>query len=242
MNKENSVFLDNKYTKAYYKLMENALNREMGDLYYEKHHIVPKSFGGDDSIENLAFLFPREHYVAHHLLTKMVEGKDKMRMTFALHTFFHFNKYRRLNFTARQYEYHKKEFVKACKNRVAWRNPDLYKFKHKETLEEFVGTVYDFSMHSGLSRQEVNFLRVSSEDPSYAIRWIKKWGIWVDKLEDWSYNKKKRSKIQTPIVCEHCNKSVIPGNYSRWHGKNCKIIDEKGHYERTRHVARINRH
>lgn len=236
------MFLDNKYTKVYYQLIENALNREMGESYYEKHHIVPKSLGGEDCIENLVCLFPREHYVAHHLLTKMLEGQDRCKMTFALHTFFHFNKYRRLNFTARQYEYHRKEYIKACRNRVAHTKPDAYKFKHKESLEEFVGTISEFRRHSGLSQQEVNFLRVASEDATTATRWIKKWGVWVDKLEDWSYNKKMKSNKQSPVICEHCNKSVSPGNYSRWHGKNCIEIDNEGHYERTRQVAGINGH
>lgn len=27
---------------------------------------------------------------------------------------------------------------------------------------------------------------------------------------------------RVPQVCPHCNKSVLPGNYHRWHGDNCK--------------------
>jgi len=235
------MFLDNKYTKIYHQLIEKALEREPDNLYYEKHHILPKSLGGSDDSNNLVSLLPREHYVAHHLLTKMVEGDDKCKMTFALHTFFHFNKYRRLNFTARQYEYHKNEFVKACKSRVPHTKSDIYKFKHKETLEEFNGTISDFGNYSGLTQQEVNFLRVAAEDPAVSTRWIKKWGVWVDKLQDWSYHKKMKSNKQSLVICEYCSKSVTPGNYSRWHGKNCKVIDNEGHYARTRQVASINR-
>lgn len=236
------MFLDNKYTKAYYQIIHKALFREQRECYYEKHHIIPKSLGGLDDEDNLVCLLPREHYVAHHLLTKMLVGKDKHKMTFALHTFFHFNKYRRLNFTARQYEYHRNEFAKACKNRVSHTKSDVYRFKHKKTLEEFVGTISEFGHHSELTQQEVNFLRVASEDESVATRWIKNWGVWVESLQDWSYNKKMKSNKQPPVICEHCHKSVSPGNYSRWHGNNCKEIDNEGHYARTRQVAGINEH
>lgn len=32
----------------------------------------------------------------------------------------------------------------------------------------------------------------------------------------------EKAKNRTPIICEHCEKSVSPGNYSRWHGNKCK--------------------
>ena len=236
------MFLDNKYTKIYYQIIDKASHRNRQECYYEKHHIIPKSLGGSDDEDNIVYLLPREHYVAHHLLTKMLEGKNKHKMTFALHTFFHFNKHRRLNFTARQYEYHKNEFAKACKIRVSHTKSDIYRFKHRKTLEEFVGTISEFGDHSGLTQQEVNFLRVASEDETVATRWIKNWGVWVDSLQDWSYNKRMKDRKQTPVICEHCNKRVSPGNYSRWHGKKCKVVDNEGHYERTRQVAGINKH
>jgi hypothetical protein len=36
--------------------------------YYERHHIIPKSLGGDNSPENLVILTAREHFIAHWLL------------------------------------------------------------------------------------------------------------------------------------------------------------------------------
>ena len=45
-------FLKNKYTKWYYSIINNAQNREIND-YTESHHIIPKSLGGNNSIENL---------------------------------------------------------------------------------------------------------------------------------------------------------------------------------------------
>lgn len=46
----------------------------MSDVYYEKHHITPKSLGGSNKNENLVFLTGREHFVAHMLLAKIYGG------------------------------------------------------------------------------------------------------------------------------------------------------------------------
>lgn len=39
--------------------------------YTEKHHILPKCMGGDNSKHNIVRLTPEEHYVAHQLLVKI---------------------------------------------------------------------------------------------------------------------------------------------------------------------------
>jgi len=39
-------FLDNKYTKWYFGIIESANNRLLTEGYTERHHIMPKSLGG----------------------------------------------------------------------------------------------------------------------------------------------------------------------------------------------------
>ena len=41
-----------------------------GDVYHERHHIIPKCIGGGNETENLIDLFAREHFIAHKLLAK----------------------------------------------------------------------------------------------------------------------------------------------------------------------------
>ena len=61
------------------------LNRSKKEnIYYEKHHIIPKSCGGSNNKENLILLTFKEHYVAHLLLTKIYDGELKRKMLFAL--------------------------------------------------------------------------------------------------------------------------------------------------------------
>lgn len=77
------MFLDNKYTKIYYQIVDRAKSRTL-DGYKEKHHIIPKSFGGSDKKENLVELTAREHFICHWLLTRMTEGLLKGKMIYAV--------------------------------------------------------------------------------------------------------------------------------------------------------------
>jgi hypothetical protein len=76
-----SIYLPNKYTKWYYSIIETAKNRII-EGYTEKHHIIPRCFGGTDNSDNLVELTAREHYICHLLLTKMLEGSDKYKMIY----------------------------------------------------------------------------------------------------------------------------------------------------------------
>ena len=41
------MYLQNKYTRWYYNIIQRAQSRTLpADVYIEKHHIIPKSFGG----------------------------------------------------------------------------------------------------------------------------------------------------------------------------------------------------
>ena len=58
------------YSHLYVRLIDKARNRSR-PLVTERHHIIPKSMGGNNKTENLVWLTPREHFVAHHLLWKI---------------------------------------------------------------------------------------------------------------------------------------------------------------------------
>jgi hypothetical protein len=75
------------YSKNYYNYIAyvKTLNRSRADnVYYEEHHIIPKSVGGEDNPDNLVLLTAREHFLAHYLLTKIyLIPKQKAKMIFA---------------------------------------------------------------------------------------------------------------------------------------------------------------
>lgn len=86
------MFLENKYTKTYFKLISKARVRLVPDrskqgrklAYFEEHHIIPKALGGRDEAENFVYFTAREHFIAHLLLPKMTEGSAHAKMKFAL--------------------------------------------------------------------------------------------------------------------------------------------------------------
>lgn len=52
------------YPAIYDRLVSRAKDRVIGG-YVERHHIVPRCMGGQDSKDNLVALTPEEHYIAH---------------------------------------------------------------------------------------------------------------------------------------------------------------------------------
>jgi len=106
------------YAKIYNQIIERAQKRNL-EGYVEKHHIIPKCIGGEDTNENIVKLTAREHFLCHRLLCKiypkelklwyalwlMVIGKKKL------------NNRDPYNFTSKEYEQIRLEFIKRTKGK-----------------------------------------------------------------------------------------------------------------------------
>jgi hypothetical protein len=77
---------NNKYKQWYEQIVLRAQIRILSDdIYTEKHHIIPRSIGGNNSKSNLAILTAREHFICHWLLIKIIPpGIDRSKMYRAL--------------------------------------------------------------------------------------------------------------------------------------------------------------
>ena len=76
------------YKRQYENLIKSRLNRKIeSDKYYEKHHIVPKCWGGSDNKNNIIYLTAREHYIAHWLLYRMRPYSNGVSFAFWKMTF-----------------------------------------------------------------------------------------------------------------------------------------------------------
>ena len=240
------MFIINKYNKWYFNIIANAQkqNRIYNSLKYEKHHIQPRSLSGSNEDFNIVYLTFREHYICHLLLTRFTVGKAKSKMCFALHTFFHFHFHRpKFKYSSYLYEAHKRMFIKVCKNRIPHNIKKVnYLFSNMDSDDKFYGSIMDFGKYSNLTPQEINWLVTSGIDPNGHIRYIKQWGIYIESLNIFSYDKpKSKPKSCKLIVCEFCNTEVDLRNYKRWHGDKCKSIDTAGHNIRTMHISSINK-
>lgn len=113
------MYLQNKYTKWYFNIIDNAKSRKTSEgLYFEQHHIIPKSIGGSNLPNNLVNLFPKEHFICHLLLTKMVDGINRRKMWYASYMMIvGIKRVDRYKPTARSYQIVRNNLVKASKER-----------------------------------------------------------------------------------------------------------------------------
>jgi len=223
-------FIKNKYYNIYYQLAKRIIeeDRIYNSAMHENHHILPKSFGGTFSVP---YTF-REHYIAHLLLTKFTIGRDKSAMTFALHTFFHFDHNRRLGlkFSSVIYEKHKQRFIAECSIRsggIKNGNADkcIYRFKDSDNNIFNVTRTELNNMNTDLTSHDINALIRIYKKP---VCWSSKgWSLYIPDLDIYTDEipKKINSTMIRTKLCIHCNRLINLGNYGRWHGDKCKLFN-----------------
>ncbi len=208
------IFINNKYTSWYYAIIHNAQKRNPTE-YTERHHIIPKSLNGDDSTNNIVRLTAREHFVCHLLLTKMVEGKNKIKMyNAAFQMSVSSNNQSRYKISSRVYAILKKHKSEAMEGNLFGSHPMTDETKRKISAAK-------------------------KGKPNYKLKNVPKSDDTKKKISEagkgrtpWNFgktwNETVRSKISESrkntkkIKCVHCEKQVSPSNLIRWHGDNCK--------------------
>jgi pentatricopeptide repeat protein len=76
------------YKKVYDSIISKR-QKEIPQGYKERHHIIPRSFGGTNEKENLVYLTAREHFLCHYLLIKIhTSGPEHYK---AIHAFMMMN-------------------------------------------------------------------------------------------------------------------------------------------------------
>ena len=118
----------NKYTKWYNQIIDRTKGRVL-EPPFERHHIKPRSLGGTDDKENIAFITPREHFICHWLLIKMTTGEEHYKMLNALRMMRAENpgqKRYKTKITSRVYESIKLEYAKLQSEKVRGENNPMY--------------------------------------------------------------------------------------------------------------------
>lgn len=154
-----SMFIENKYKKWYFQIIQRAVDQDTNS-YTELHHIIPKALGGDNSPDNLVKLSAREHFICHLLLTKMVQGIYKQKMFFALSmmTAKNKNQHRTYKITSRTFETIRKELSEAMKEH--W--TDELRLKKSQSMKGDKNPFFD-KHHSEETLLKLKSRRVSSE-------------------------------------------------------------------------------
>jgi len=183
-----------KYTTWYCDIISNASQREIiADVYYEKHHILPKCFklGGESDIANLVPLLPREHFLCHWMLSKMFSDKRRSaQMKKALTQFLQCNKHQHRVLNSHRYEAIRRVWNVA--------SSQITKYAHsRETLEK-------------MRKPRSEHTRQMMRKPKSIEHRL-------------NISKAKNGKFSDSAACVHCGKVMDRGNLSRYHNDKCKL-------------------
>ncbi len=139
--------VEDKYSRYYYQLVLRAQNRKLDEnTYTERHHIIPRSFGGSNNADNLVNLTAKEHYIAHALLWKMkFDSEYHSKMSYALRLMIFGagtkNQLRNYKCHSRIYETVRAEFSEAhSKNMLGVNNPFYGKKHSQESINKALQT------------------------------------------------------------------------------------------------------
>ena len=128
------------YKTIYTDLIKRAkdLGRTKSTGVYEAHHIIPKSFGGKGDCRNInhpniVLLTPREHYIAHLLLTAIYPESPAMHK--ALWNMCNVNPTGcRYKIGSRMYNHIRTEYIKTCSGS----NNHFYGKVHSEESKKLI--------------------------------------------------------------------------------------------------------
>lgn len=220
------VFIVNKYTQIYNTLIERAKSRTLfKDLYTEKHHIIPRSLGGDNSPDNIAILTAKEHYICHLLLIRITEGPNRTKMRYAAFKFASSNPYQkqRHKVTARQYQYLKEQLAIANKERPG---PNLGKRLSQEQKDKISSSLKgkNTTPKTDEHRKAISLAKTGQKQSqetkdkrAQSLTGGKRSTETKAKMSNW-----QKGVSKPKVICEHCGKEVDLLNHKRWHGSNCK--------------------
>ena len=129
-----------KYSKWYNQIIDRAKERVL-EPPFERHHIRPRSLGGTDNRENIAFITPREHFICHWLLIKMTTGEEHYKMLNALRMMRAENpgqKRYKTKITARVYESIKTEYSRLQSEKVRGEKNPMWGKTHTEETRKTI--------------------------------------------------------------------------------------------------------
>lgn len=211
-------FKQNKYTKIYFNIIENAQQRTT-DGYVEKHHIIPKSIGGDNSKTNIVELTAREHFVCHRLLVRMVQDNDTSKMAYASWQQGRSLKQKGIKISSRLYESLKLELSKAYKGKK--RMPFSDEWRNNMSLRAIGSNNNMFGKtHSEDSKQLMSQNRtgkcIGVNNPFHGKTHNEDT---INKIIE--ANKKRKGIPKPKRECPHCKRFIAVNVYNKHHGNNC---------------------
>lgn len=157
------MFLQNRYSLIYWQLIDRARDRIL-EGYCERHHVVPRSLGGDDENTNIVALTAREHFICHRLLVKMTEGRDRQKMSLALWTMARTRR-RRIRITSRVFERLRKDSASILREMQKGKPRGSFSDEHRSKISSALTEFY-----SDPANREANRIRSTGKRHSAETR------------------------------------------------------------------------
>jgi 5-methylcytosine-specific restriction endonuclease McrA len=232
------IFIDNKYGRYYYNIISNAKSRTLpNDVYTETHHIIPRSLGGDNSIDNLVKLTAREHFICHRLLPKMTEGRSRRKMIFAQNMMLVKTKdQQRYQVTSRVYKKIKEEWnaINPFKD-PEWQKENGKKTKGQKRSAQAIANIKATwteerrKRHSEIGKGRPNPKSKKALENARAAGLLRRGKKSKPRSEDYKLHQSnirkgiKPSFVGKKIKCIYCLDEFDPGNHGQHHGEKCKV-------------------
>lgn len=226
-------FIVNKYSKWYANIIAAAQVRSISG-YSEKHHIIPKALGGDNSKANLVRLTAKEHFICHRLLPKMTCGMARSKMLYAQWSMLRKDK-DQARHIPNSATFQKIKMAMAAENTVRLtgtkrtaetkavlsaqklgaRNP-MYGTTRSAEIKAKVSATMTGMKKSEEYIKNMSAQRAGEGNPMFGV----------------THSAEARAKISAAIaarpkvVCPNCSKLTTKSGITRYHGDKCKVLKE----------------
>jgi len=221
----------------YQKIYKQLTATDMIAEYTEEHHIIPDFFfinrkrkgpkgwlvGNPDDPTNLVRLTPEAHYTAHQLLVKIYP--EHVGLVFAAHRMT--SGERRNN---KLYGWLRRKHATAMKNKIVSEETrakigaaNKGKIVSDETRAK-IGASKKGKSPSAETRAKLSVAN-KGKSPSAETRAklsVASKGTFRTSEVRSKMSAAMKGKVRIKLLCPHCGKEIAAGNFTRWHGENCK--------------------
>lgn len=246
------LFIDNKYTRWYYSIINKAQERNINNKKdaniklggSERHHIIPKCLGGTDIKSNLVFLTFQEHFICHRLLPKMTVGENKKKMFYAQNMMLAKTKtqQRAIKITSSVYRQIKEDFSKINPfNDPVWQRENSINAQGRKFTKEHIANIvaaWDNEERKKIAGKRLIARAATRRElgitsPLKGRKFPERTGVnnsfYGKRHSDEFYEMQRQLRKGKPmpfkgktLTCPHCKKTMDLGNYSRYHGNKCR--------------------
>jgi len=225
------------YSKIYKNLMLDAQLNPKSDSYKERHHIIPKCLGGDDSSDNLIYLTARQHYLAHWLLYKI------HRTTSLVHAWHSMSRIsdgqEKRNVNSHLFEYCKKERSMLLSKQYTGEGNNFFGRNHTEATRRKLSEIHFGKVYKTPEQiqQWVDTVAKRKKTNEHKLKIGRKGLTMLQHIEtkeiirvplgdprcaDNNWVNPRKLKPETKYKCQYCDMVTTASNLKRWHNENCK--------------------